>query len=68
MNRAYEVIIVGAGHNGLVSAILLARAGKRVLVLEEKDVVGGATRTEHPFKKAPGLGSSTGSYLLGLVI
>ncbi|HEX6499338.1 MAG TPA: NAD(P)/FAD-dependent oxidoreductase [Micromonosporaceae bacterium] len=62
-----DVVIVGAGHNGLVSAILLARAGLDVLVLEASDVIGGATRTEHPFAKAPGLGQSTGSYLLGLM-
>ena len=37
MKKAVDVIIVGAGHNGLVSAILLARAGLKVMVLEEKD-------------------------------
>ena len=62
-----DVIIVGAGHNGLVSAILLARAGLDVLVLEAADVIGGATRTERPFAKVPGLSHSTGSYLLGLM-
>src|ERR1700754_2869352 len=62
-----DVVIIGAGHNGLVSAILLARAGLDVVVLEAADVLGGATRTERPFPKAPGLGQSTGSYLLGLM-
>ncbi len=62
-----DVVIIGAGHNGLVSAILLARAGLEVVVLEAADVLGGATRTERPFAKAPGLGQSTGSYLLGLM-
>jgi phytoene dehydrogenase-like protein len=62
-----DVVIVGAGHNGLVSAILLARAGLDVVVLESAGVLGGATRTEHPFPKVPGLGQSTGSYLLGLM-
>ena len=62
-----DVIVVGAGHNGLVSAILLARTGLDVLVLEEKDVVGGAVRTERPFKKAPELATSTGAYLLGVM-
>jgi phytoene dehydrogenase-like protein len=62
-----DVVIVGAGHNGLVAAILLARAGLRVEVLERADVVGGACRTEHPFAKAPGLAASSGAYLLGLM-
>ncbi|NIL56172.1 phytoene desaturase family protein [Salinispora arenicola] len=62
-----DVVIVGAGHNGLVSAILLARAGLDVLVLEAADMLGGAARTETPFPKVPGLRHSTGSYLLGLM-
>ena len=62
-----DVVIVGAGHNGLVSAILLARAGLSVVVLEANGTIGGATRTERPFPKVPELGQSTGSYLLGLM-
>jgi phytoene dehydrogenase-like protein len=62
-----DVVIVGAGHNGLVSAILLARAGLSVVVLEADRTIGGATRTERPFPKVPELGQSTGSYLLGLM-
>jgi phytoene dehydrogenase-like protein len=62
-----DVIIVGAGHNGLVAALLLARNGLDVLVLEDKDVIGGAARSERPFVKAPDLISSTGAYLLGLM-
>lgn len=64
---AADVVIIGAGHNGLVAATLLARAGLDVLVLEEKPVIGGAARTEYPFKTAPRLGVSTGAYLLGLM-
>jgi phytoene dehydrogenase-like protein len=47
-------------HNGLVAATLLARQGLSVEVFEEKDIVGGACRTEYPFSKAPGLPQSTG--------
>ena len=67
MAHKSDVVIVGAGHNGLVAAVLLARQGLSVTVLEEKDMVGGAVRTEYPFAKAPGLGTSTGAYLLGVM-
>jgi phytoene dehydrogenase-like protein len=67
MQRTCDVLVIGAGHNGLVAATLLAQAGRRVLVLEEKPVIGGAVRTERPFARAPNLGTSTGSYLLGLM-
>jgi phytoene dehydrogenase-like protein len=45
-STTYDVIIIGAGHNGLVTANYLARYGRRVLVLEARDVVGGASVTE----------------------
>src|SRR6266699_3779000 len=62
-----DIAIIGAGHNGLVAAVLLARGGVRVMVLEEKEAVGGAAKTEFPFAKAPKLGTSTGAYLLGVM-
>ena len=49
MPEVHDAIIVGAGHNGLVAAALLARAGQRVLVLERGDHAGGAAVSEAPF-------------------
>jgi len=60
----YDAIIVGGGHNGLVTAGYLARAGWRVLVLERRDIVGGACVTEERF---PGFKFSTTSYLNSLL-
>jgi len=59
-----DVIIVGAGHNGLVTAAYLARAGQRVLVLEARDRVGGACTTEEPW---PGFRVSTAAYVVSLL-
>ena len=60
----YDAIVVGAGHNGLVSAAYLARAGRRVLVLEKGDRIGGATRSEEVL---PGFHQSVFSYLVSLL-
>lgn len=49
MAEGYDVAIVGGGHNGLVAAALLAKRGLRVVLLERRDVVGGAAITETPF-------------------
>jgi phytoene dehydrogenase-like protein len=59
----YEAIVVGAGHNGLVTACYLARAGLRVLVLERRHLVGGACVTEETF---PGFKVSTAAYVSSL--
>ena len=61
------ISIIGAGHNGLVAATLLAKAGLDVDVYEQKGQVGGASKTEYPFEKAPNVAQSTGAYLLGLM-
>ena len=62
----YDAVIIGAGHNGLVAAAYLARAGKRVLVLERRDHVGGAAVSERPW---PGVDArlSRYAYLVSLM-
>lgn len=61
---AYDALILGAGHNGLTAAAYLARAGRRVLVLERRDVLGGACVTEAVW---PGYRVSTAAYLCSLL-
>src|SRR5437660_687075 len=60
----YDTIVIGGGHNGLVNAAYLARAGKRVLVLERRHVLGGAAVTEEIF---PGFKFSVCSYVVSLL-
>lgn len=62
--RSWDVVVVGAGHNGLTCAAYLARAGKRVLVLEARERVGGACTLEEPW---PGYRVSPCAYLCGLL-
>lgn len=59
----YDIIIIGAGHNGLVTACYLAKAGKKVLMLERRPLVGGACVTEEIF---PGFKVSTAAYVNSL--
>jgi phytoene dehydrogenase-like protein len=63
MTGKYDAIIIGAGHNGLVAACYLARAGWKVLVLERRYLVGGACVTEEVF---PGFKVSTAAYVNSL--
>ena len=60
----YDAIIIGGGHNGLVNAAYLARAGKKVVVLERRDVLGGAAVSEQVF---PGFTFSVYSYVVSLL-
>lgn len=65
-NNAYDALIIGAGHNGLVCACYLAKAGLRVLVLEKNETLGGATLSKKIF---PGVDArvSVYSYLVSLL-
>src|ERR671931_795297 len=60
----YDAIVIGGGHNGLVAAAYLAKAGKKTLVLEARPLVGGAAVTEEVF---PGFKFSVFSYVVSLL-
>ena len=62
--RRWDVVVVGAGHNGLACAAYLARAGRRVLILESRERVGGACTLEEPW---PGVRMSPCAYVVGLL-
>src|SRR3954471_17079116 len=64
MSASYDLIVVGGGHNGLVTAAYAARAGLKVLVLERRDVLGGACVTEELW---PGFKVSTAAYVNSLL-
>ena len=64
MTKQYDAVIVGGGHNGLVCAFYLARAGLKVRVLERRGVIGGACVTE---EFHPGFRNSTASYTVSLL-
>ena len=64
MSNQYDALMIGGGHNGLITACYLARAGLQVCVLERREVLGGACVTESPW---PGFKVSTLSYLCSLL-
>ena len=64
MAERFDAIVIGGGHNGLVNAAYLARAGKKVLVLERRYLLGGATVTEELF---PGFKYTVFSYVVSLM-
>src|SRR5215210_554344 len=67
MSETYDVIVIGGGHNGLVSAAYFARAGARVVVVEARPRVGGAVDTSAPFPDHPDVHVSTYSYVMSLM-
>src|SRR5216683_984339 len=60
----YDAIVIGGGHNGLTAAAYLARAGRKVLILERRHVLGGAAVTEEIY---PGFRFSVASYVVSLL-
>src|SRR3954452_15762280 len=64
MSDQYDAIVIGGGHNGLVAAAYLARGGRRTLVLERREVLGGAAVTE---EIVPGYRFSVASYVVSLL-
>ena len=64
MMNEFDVVVVGAGHNGLTCAAYLARAGLKVRVVERRPIVGGAAVTE---EFHPGFRNSVAAYTVGLL-
>jgi phytoene dehydrogenase-like protein len=67
MANTYDVIVIGGGHNGLISAGFFAKAGARTVVLEQRDRTGGAADTSSPWPDHPDFKVSTYSYVMSLM-
>ncbi|OBF31645.1 FAD-dependent oxidoreductase [Mycobacterium sp. ACS1612] len=67
MSNNYDALVIGGGHNGLVSAAYLARSGAGTLVLEGRSTLGGAATTESPWEDAPQLRVTRLSYVMSLM-
>src|SRR3954471_18452543 len=67
MTNTYDALVIGGGHNGLVSAAYLARSGAKTLVVESRGTLGGAATTESPWEDAPQLRVTRLSYVMSLM-
>ena len=67
MPNTYDAIVIGGGHNGLISAGFFAKGGARTVVLESRDRTGGAADTSAPWPEHPDFRVSTYSYVMSLM-
>ncbi len=67
MTNTYDALVIGGGHNGLVSAAYLARSGAKTVVVESRGTLGGAATTESPWEDAPHLRVTRLSYVMSLM-
>src|SRR2546430_16699068 len=67
MANNYDAIVIGGGHNGLISGAYLARQGARTVVLEARDKTGGAADTSSPWPEHPDFKVTTYSYVMSLM-
>ena len=65
--NTYDAVVIGGGHNGLVAAAYLAKEGKKVVVLESRNKVGGAAESSNPWPEAPDITVTTLSYTMSLM-
>src|SRR3954463_9139690 len=66
-SNVYDAIIIGGGHNGLISGAYFARAGARTVVLEARNKTGGAADTSAPFEGHPEINVTTYSHVMSLI-
>ncbi|HSL66783.1 MAG TPA: NAD(P)-binding protein, partial [Actinomycetota bacterium] len=67
MANTYDAVVIGGGHNGLISGAFFAKAGARTVVLEARDKTGGAADTSAPWPEHPDFRVTTYSYVMSLM-